>query len=110
MKTRLGVIAAAAMLVAAPLALAQTGTGTTTTRPSTGATTTSPSTSTMGTSGSSTATMDHSAIEKRLQSEGYSNVNLKEDTSKRGEWTGTAMKGGKTVNIHVDPSGKVSER
>jgi hypothetical protein len=105
-------IAAALIVAASPLALAQTSTQprTAPTSPSTApSATTTPGTGT-GTAGSSM--MSEADLKKQLEQQGYSQVQLRDDTSssEKGDWAGTAMKNGKQVNIHVDPSGKVRER
>jgi hypothetical protein len=44
-----------------------------------------------------------------LEEKGYSNVStLKKDNN--GDWIGNAMKGGKTVDVKVDPHGQVATR
>jgi hypothetical protein len=56
--------------------------------------------------------MSEGDVKKHLEQQGYSQVQLRDDAStpQKGDWNGTATKGGKQVNIHVDPSGKVTER
>lgn len=103
-------LAAALIVAASPLALAQTSTQprTAPTSPSTApSATTTPST---GTAGSSM--MPEADLKRQLEQQGYSQIQLRDDTSSsdKGDWAGSAMKNGKQVNIHVDPSGKVSER
>jgi hypothetical protein len=106
-------LAAALLLGASSFALAQTSSTTTTPAPTTGAGTTGTGmtgSTTKGASGSSM--MSESQVKQELERQGYSGIKLHEDTatSEKGDWTGTAMKGGKEVNIHVDPSGKVTQR
>ena len=64
------------------------------------------------TSGSGSTTMSESDLKKRLEQQGYSDVKLKDDASsaQKGDWTGTAKKGGKEITISVDASGKVTEK
>jgi hypothetical protein len=84
-------------------------------------TTTSPST---GTAGSATAGhMTEAQIKQKLEKLGYSDIRLKPTTGATGgttsgsgtsgltkeEWTGTAMKGGKKVNLAVDSHGMVKQ-
>ena len=64
-------------------------------------------TATGTTAGSGTSTMSESDLKKRLEQQGYSSVSLKADSAHKGEWAGTATKGGKPVQLHVDASGKV---
>jgi hypothetical protein len=102
-------ITAAVLLAASSLALAQTSPGTSTTRPSTAA----PSATTGGSSGTAgSSMMSESQVKKNLEQQGYSDVKLHEDTAtaQKGDWSGTAKKGGKEVNIHVDQTGRVTER
>ena len=106
-------MAAALLLGVSSFALAQTSSTTTTPAPTTGAGTTGAGmsgTAATGTSGSSV--MSESQVMRELEQQGYSDIHLREDTAttQKGDWTGTAKKGGKEVNIHVDPSGKVSQR
>jgi hypothetical protein len=56
--------------------------------------------------------MTEADVKRQLEQQGYSQVQLRDDTStpQKGDWNGTAMKGGKQVNIHVDSSGKVTEK
>jgi len=108
------------------IALAQTST--------TPSTTTSPSATTGTTASKSTQHMTEAQVKQKLQQEGYSDVQLKRSalsgstTGTTGSstssgtsgssslnagnemWTGTAMKGGKKVNIEVDSMGKVTQR
>jgi hypothetical protein len=99
-------LTAAVLVAVSPLAMAQTSTGTTT-HPSA---TTSGSSAATGTAGSSA--MSESQLKRQLEQQGYSDVKLHEDsaTAQKGDWSGTAKKGGKEVNIHVDQAGKVTER
>jgi hypothetical protein len=54
--------------------------------------------------------MSESELKQKLEKEGYSNINLQEETtgSEKG-WKGTAMKDGKEVNIRVSQNGTVTE-
>jgi mannitol-specific phosphotransferase system IIBC component len=99
-------ITAAVLLTVSSLAMAQTSPGTTS-RPSA---TTNGSSATTGTAGSSA--MSESQLKKQLEQQGYSDIKLHEDsaTAQKGDWSGTAKKGGKEVNIHVDQTGRVTER
>src|SRR5579863_6044168 len=82
-------------------------------------TTTSPSAGTS--SSATTGKMTEAQVKQKLEKEGYSDIQLKRTTGATGgtsvgttsgsgtsssaaneEWTGTAMKGGKKVNIMVD--------
>jgi hypothetical protein len=106
----LKIAAAAAALVLGASAMATAQTSTT---PSPSGTQASPSATTgSSTAGSGSTTMSESDIKKRLEQQGYSDVKLKDDASsaQKGDWTGTAMKGGKQVTIEVDGSGKVTEK
>jgi hypothetical protein len=62
------------------------------------------------TAGSGTSAMTESDIKKRLETQGYSQVSLKADPAHKGEWTGTAQKSGKQVQLHVDANGKAIEK
>ena len=88
--------------------------------------TTSPSTGT--TSSATSGKMTEAQVKQKLEKDGYSNVQLKQaagttagtstgttsgsgtSSSANEEWTGTAMKGGKKVNITVDSHGMVKEQ
>jgi hypothetical protein len=56
--------------------------------------------------------MSESQLKQQLERQGYSDIELHQDTAttQQGDWSGTAKKGSKQVTIHVDPSGKVTER
>ena len=105
----LKIAAAAAALVLGASAIATAQTSTT---PAPSATTSPSATTGSSTSGSGSTMMSESDIKKRLEQQGYSDVKLKDDASsaQKGDWTGTAKKGGKDVSIHVDASGKVTEK
>jgi len=121
-------VAAALLLGVSTLALAQTqpqtspsGSATSPsnpTAPSTGVSPSAPSTDTGATSrsgtttGSGTSAMSQAELKKQVEQQGYSQVQLREDATgaSKGNWTGTAMKGGKQVNIRVDANGRVTER
>jgi sporulation protein YlmC with PRC-barrel domain len=86
---------------------ARTGERATTTAPAAG-TSTAPAT----TAGSGSSAMSEADARKLLQQQGYSDITLKEDTAsaQKGDWTGTAKKADKQVNVHVDAAGKVTEK
>ena len=55
--------------------------------------------------------MTETQVKDRLEREGYSDVNIREDTSAANKaWTGTARKGGRVLNIKIDSTGKVAEQ
>jgi hypothetical protein len=101
---------AAMLLTVSSLALAQTSTNSTT-RPSTTAPTASTSPSGTATAAGSSM-MSESQVKKQLEQQGYSDVKLHQDsgTAQKSDWSGTAKKGGKEVSLHIDSSGKVTER
>ena len=105
------VFPAALLLGISSLAIAQT----TTTNPSNaggtnapaattgGAATTTPSRSLSGSTNPGEA-----QIKQKLESSGYSQIQLHENAAN--QWNGTAMKGGRQVNIQVTPDGSVVEK
>jgi hypothetical protein len=101
---------AAMLLTVSSLALAQTSTNSTT-RPSTTAPTATTSPSGTATAAGSSM-MSESQVKKQLEQQGYSDVKLHQDsgTAQKSDWSGTAKKGGKEVSLHIDSSGKVTER
>jgi hypothetical protein len=104
---RLLVLTSALALIASPgVALAQTSTP-------------SPSSA----ASEMTGKVNETLIKKKLEGEGYSNIELQRaenstsasgtstpETSAKPEYTGTATKDGKTVNIEVNSEGKVTEK
>jgi hypothetical protein len=103
-------IVAAALAVPAIPAIAQTQPQTG--QPQTG-TPSQPGTS-GGTEGSSGAAamvgteQPTAEVQQHLHARGYSNMHLKPDDI-RGGWSGTAMRNGKQVKLHVAPNGNASE-
>jgi opacity protein-like surface antigen len=105
MKQFLVAASAIALLTAPVVALAQTST-------------TSPATSSSSAKG---GTMSEAQIKQKLEKEGYSNIELKRESSTSAsgsstpsaaqpEYTGTAKKNGKTVNIMVNSEGELTEK
>jgi hypothetical protein len=108
----LKIAAAAAALVLGASALATAQTSTTPSPSSSSPPAQAAPSSGSSTAGSGSTTMSESDIKKRLEQQGYSDVKLKDDASSsaKGDWSGTAKKGGKEVSIQVDASGKVTEK
>ncbi len=69
---------------------------------------------TTGGAGSTTGQqMTAAQIKQKLESQGYSNINLSQSRSVAStgqQWTGTATKGGKQVSFSVDQNGNVAEK
>jgi hypothetical protein len=107
--TKAFVFQAAVLLVISSAAIAQTNstnpskaTGPNAPSATTGATT-APSRSLSGTS-----TAGEAQIKQKLESSGYSQIQLHEN--KANQWNGTAMKNGRHVKIQVTPDGSVVEK
>jgi hypothetical protein len=55
--------------------------------------------------------MTETQVKDRLQREGYSDINIREDNSMPNKaWAGTARKDGRVLNIKIDSTGKVAEQ
>lgn len=104
------VVFAAALLLGASSAIAQTSS----TNPSTSgganapAATTGGATTTPSRSLSGTSTPNEAQIKQKLEAGGYSQIQLHESATD--QWSGTAMKNGRQVNIQVTPDGSVVEK
>jgi hypothetical protein len=112
MNRLLALTSAVALMASPAVALAQTSA-------------TSPSTSSSESSSATTGKMSEALIKQKLEREGYSNIELKHESSTSGsgtstpgtsaassmpEYTGTATKNGKTVDIEVNSEGQVTEK
>jgi hypothetical protein len=107
MNRLLALTSAVALMASPAVALAQTST-------------TSPSTS----ESTMTGKVSEALIKQKLEHEGYSNIELKHESTTSGsgtstpgtseaskpEYTGTATKDGKTVDIEVNKEGQVTEK
>jgi hypothetical protein len=107
MNRLLALTSAVALLASPAVALAQTST-------------TSPSSS----ESTMTGKMSEALIKQKLEKEGYSNIELKHESTTSGsgtstpgtseaskpEYTGTATKDGKSVDIEVNKAGEVTEK
>ena len=108
--TKWVVFAAALLLGVSSAAIAQTNStnpptpgGANAPAATTGGATNAPSRSLSGTSNPSEA-----QIKQKLETGGYSQIQLHEDATS--QWDGTAMKNGREVHIQVTPDGSVVEK
>ncbi len=108
--TKWVVFTAALLLGASSIAIAQTSStnpstpgGANAPAATTGGATTAPSRSLSGTSNPSEA-----QIKQKLETGGYSQIQLHENATN--QWDGTAMKNGRQVHIQVTPDGSVIEK
>jgi hypothetical protein len=104
------VFPAALLLGISSLAIAQTSS----TNPSTTGGVNAPAAATGGAATSPSRSLSGSSrpgeaqIKQKLESSGYSQIQLHENAAN--QWNGTAMKNGRQVNIDVTPDGSVVEK
>ena len=105
--TKLALIAAALALAAASPGPAQTGAPVVGGSPS-GAAGAVPEADGVKTQGSGSSRPTPAAVKERLEREGYTQVTDVEEG--RDGWTATAVKGGRTVKLAIDPAGSITEQ
>jgi hypothetical protein len=104
------IVFAAALLLGASSAIAQTNS----TKPSAPGGTNAPAATSNGAatspsrSLSGTSNPNEAQIKQKLEQGGYSQIQLHENATN--QWNGTAMKNGRQVNIQVTPDGSVVEK